>query len=1256
MQGGHRGYLLERLWQYYFTNMTRTDHPVSRLAVPMPQAMMPVMLAETSPQNMNTITPQPPTTTAYYPPLSTELKTNTMPGAKKTCPRKRRRAAAKRAQTVSHTALLAPAPSGLATGPDGAGEADCTCCQQTNAVLERYCHEQQPMGDLDLEKFECAVEMGTEVSYVSEGETKRFTEVKSCKCDCETRLEALRSGCNLACTELPLTCPACSAPPPPSPPPPPPPAPPPFSETCHPVPESCCESMLVNLQKFCFSFKPDGVAVKVPDASHWDGGDWRAPASFDSLCEEYRPSECQAPMSHRFLSFVARQYDPDICKAALSGQCDDVCDHQCPSPPPPLFDSARFMGSGQQQKLGAALVCANGVCDDQARAKDAPEVPVGQREARKVEHADSLQKLSQKVLGGVTDKVQTLIGSAAANSTVEVHSDVPQNATFRTGAALVAARAPGWALDDRRVRTAVCPAGQRNAAQEECLAAMREAAEPQGLEVRGLKKVNNGASSDVPAGCTYSHFSRNALFNSNSAGGSGPGQGNKRYQLVCIGDSPSEASAAKSTPPVDAAPTTNSWKQSYLNRIASADNSSAAANAKAANATAAANLATAANVATAANATAAAVTFPASTVPAGAASGAASKPPSRCLAVSDSTTDDWCQNACGFSATSVSCPTTLCKCEPSETTSDRYVAAYAARAAVAEAADAAEPAESAADAEASGALARDLSKNVDLLRAQAKAQAKKAFPAHPHKPGRGGGPKLSARERLALKMRAKARATRDSASARETFKAEQAARAAHATRSQKTLQYRWAKVAAEAARPSGGAAPVHPPRDVLPQGAQGPQGLQVPQGPPRGKEAADAFREASREQSFAKLKLDLHKGLAEARRQEAESQADPVTAMDVKARAESRRTTFSQRWAKAAAEAGARPARLPVGPPVATGGLPLQKRQAGMVGSRAEEAQLLRFRQMSKAAAQRRGAIKAAAPTDAEADEAEAERSVHGPGPGTTFAGATFASGKRRPLRARGKLFQEAYKAERRSAFSDRWAKAAAEAGHDGTATALVSRPRVLQDQETEAEAEAEELEAEAEAEAEAEELEAEAETETETEAETGASNVAQADVEAEVKAAPVQAPVQEAEGPAPVQEEERPAEERVELAKLDAQVAQDVQSELAAMDAQDAEAELKAKRVARQLGQQQLADQQLADGQQAAQALAAAIGARSLVARQQAVLVAAPPGAEVSGEVAMQVREAAPEPLVQPDTARKEMQRSLQQKWRKAAEQGLSR
>merc|ERR1740117_694664 len=130
----------------------------------------------------------------------------------------------------------------------------------------------------------------------------------------------------------------------------------------------------------------------------------------------------------------------------------------------------------------------------------------------------------------------------------QIESTKKKNAVAST---LVAARqrATGWLLDDRPVRTAVCPAGQRNPSHDECLAAMLEAAAREGLEVRGLKRVNNGAGSDVPAGCTYSHFSRNALYNANSLGGSGTGAnpGNNRYQLVCMLDA--QAAQAEAEPP-----------------------------------------------------------------------------------------------------------------------------------------------------------------------------------------------------------------------------------------------------------------------------------------------------------------------------------------------------------------------------------------------------------------------------------------------------------------------------------------------------------------------------------------------------------------------------------------------------------------------------------------------------------------------------------------------------------------------------------
>ena len=163
------------------------------------------------------------------------LKSAAEPAGKPLCPRQRRRQAEKerkrRSQLAAQTALLptgqtallaealtsAPAlggeaaklaanlagnPPADAASPGYGGARDSTgggaipsegvappsdneptsaeCCEQTNAVLERYCHDQQPMGDLDLDHFDCAAEMGTQVSFVNEGGvTRRFTEVKS---------------------------------------------------------------------------------------------------------------------------------------------------------------------------------------------------------------------------------------------------------------------------------------------------------------------------------------------------------------------------------------------------------------------------------------------------------------------------------------------------------------------------------------------------------------------------------------------------------------------------------------------------------------------------------------------------------------------------------------------------------------------------------------------------------------------------------------------------------------------------------------------------------------------------------------------------------------------------------------------------------------------------------------------------------------------------------------------------------------------
>ncbi len=434
-QGGHRGYLLERLWQYYFTGRMRADHPVSHRQV----LKVRDIGHQASTNAVGTTTASASKATAFYPVLSTERKSGPMAvgnatlllqplglGAepeKPQCMRRRKRAEAKRAQKAAQTALLAPAAVPASEGPEPTptpsptpGENDCVCCHKVNAVFEHYCHAQEPMGDLDLDDFECAKEMGTEVTFVTEGTTKRFTEVKSCKCDCEKRLLELRSGCKMACTALPLTCPACASPPPPAAqPPPPPPAPLPVSE-CHALPGSCCESMLANLQKFCYSFKPEGNATKVPDPSHWDGGEWIAPASFDSLCDQYLPPSCATPgkatQCYRFLSFIARQYDPDICAAALSGQCEDVCDHQCPSPPPPsatALVASGFAGQPSGQGVKQALFCAGGSCYD--RSTTAPLTAFNDDAAASADRAASMRKVApgdahgQRLLRRVPEQV-----------------------------------------------------------------------------------------------------------------------------------------------------------------------------------------------------------------------------------------------------------------------------------------------------------------------------------------------------------------------------------------------------------------------------------------------------------------------------------------------------------------------------------------------------------------------------------------------------------------------------------------------------------------------------------------------------------------------------------------------------------------------------------------------------------------------------------------------------------------------------------
>ena len=72
-----------------------------------------------------------------------------------------------------------------------------------------------------------------------------------------------------------------------------------------------------------------------------------------------------------------------------------------------------------------------------------------------------------------------------------------------------------------------CPEGQRNAKAKECLQAVQEAAAADGVEVSGMKTVDDAAY--VPAGCSYGVTSQAAIFNTNKRGGS-----KVDYRAVCM--------------------------------------------------------------------------------------------------------------------------------------------------------------------------------------------------------------------------------------------------------------------------------------------------------------------------------------------------------------------------------------------------------------------------------------------------------------------------------------------------------------------------------------------------------------------------------------------------------------------------------------------------------------------------------------------------------------------------------------------------
>lgn len=127
------------------------------------------------------------------------------------------------------------APGGL---PPNADALECHCCERTLASMQRYCKEQQNMGDLEMALFDCSTEMDPEPLL-----DRKDTSVGTCACDCASRLEILRQtdNCPLACEQLPFFCPQCTSPPP-APPRGPPPLPP--APVCLPVEPQCCGAVV----------------------------------------------------------------------------------------------------------------------------------------------------------------------------------------------------------------------------------------------------------------------------------------------------------------------------------------------------------------------------------------------------------------------------------------------------------------------------------------------------------------------------------------------------------------------------------------------------------------------------------------------------------------------------------------------------------------------------------------------------------------------------------------------------------------------------------------------------------------------------------------------------------------------------------------------------------------------------------------------------------------------------------------------------
>ena len=119
------------------------------------------------------------------------------------------------------------------------------------------------------------------------------------------------------------------------------------------------------------------------------------------------------------------------------------------------------------------------------------------------------------------------------------------------GSTALVSRASGWSLDARVFEEPGqykgCPSGQRNARENECLAAVTAATHAEGLALAypyAVKYVDRGPDDLVPGGCSYSkRHGQRAMWNRNSAGRS-----TASYPLVCIDDVLSTSPAPTPSP------------------------------------------------------------------------------------------------------------------------------------------------------------------------------------------------------------------------------------------------------------------------------------------------------------------------------------------------------------------------------------------------------------------------------------------------------------------------------------------------------------------------------------------------------------------------------------------------------------------------------------------------------------------------------------------------------------------------------------